>query len=237
MSIGERIKKRRLNLGMTADDLADEISKSRATIYRYENGDIENLPVTILEPLAEALRTTSAYLMGWDDDPTDWERIGNDSGIHPPKDYEGSYEDYVKFKVVDEREDAMREEYLSPTMQKVISRIPVFSTPVSAGDGEWLSEGTEYEWANFENVPNNTDFALKVKGDSMSPVYNDGDIVFIRQSTFIESGDVGVFRLNGEGYLKMLKGSNLISLNPKYEPVTIKENDDYYPAGKVVGKH
>ena len=195
MNTGERIRQKRIELGMSVEDLADKLDKNRATVYRYESNDIENLPTTVLEPLAKALGTSPAYLMGWDE-----------------------------------------EKPISPRMQKVISRIPVFSTPVSAGDGEWLSEGTEYEWANFENVPSNTDFALKVKGDSMSPIYNDGDVVFVRQSTFIESGDVGVFRLNGEGYLKMLKGSNLISLNPKYEPVTIKESDDYYPAGKVVGK-
>lgn len=66
MNIGNRIKQRRLELALTVDDLADLIGKSRATIYRYENGDIENMPTTILEPLASALHTTPAYLMGWD---------------------------------------------------------------------------------------------------------------------------------------------------------------------------
>ena len=47
--------------------MADRIGKSRATIYRYENGDIESLPTTILEPLAKALNTTPADLMGWGD--------------------------------------------------------------------------------------------------------------------------------------------------------------------------
>lgn len=99
MNIGDRIKNRRINLDLTADDLAVRVGKSRATIYRYENGDIENLPTTVIEPLAEALYTTPAYLMGWTDDPNDWESIGNESGIYPPKDYEGSYEDFVKFKI------------------------------------------------------------------------------------------------------------------------------------------
>ena len=47
MNIGERIKKRRKELEMTADELADMIGKSRATVYRYENGDIEDMPITI----------------------------------------------------------------------------------------------------------------------------------------------------------------------------------------------
>ena len=65
MRIGERIKKRRLELGYTADALAKLLNKNRATIYRYENGDIENMPIDVLEPLAKALNTTPAYLMGW----------------------------------------------------------------------------------------------------------------------------------------------------------------------------
>ena len=65
MKIGERIKQRRLELGYTADALAKLLNKNRATIYRYENGDIENMPIDVLEPLAKALNTTPAYLMGW----------------------------------------------------------------------------------------------------------------------------------------------------------------------------
>ena len=65
MRIGERIKQRRLELGYTADALAKLLNKNRVTIYRYENGDIENMPIDVLEPLAKALNTTPAYLMGW----------------------------------------------------------------------------------------------------------------------------------------------------------------------------
>lgn len=105
MSIGDRIKQRRIDLELTADDLAYRVGKSRATIYRYENGDIENMPTTVLEPLADALHTTPAYLMGWTNDPHNREQIGNDQGMYPSKDYEGSYEDYVKYKVMQESDD------------------------------------------------------------------------------------------------------------------------------------
>ena len=59
MSMGKRIKERRLQLGMSADDLAEKLGKNRAT----------NFPVSIIEPLAAALLTTPAYLMGWTDNP------------------------------------------------------------------------------------------------------------------------------------------------------------------------
>ena len=65
MTIGKRIKERRLEIGMSADQLAERIGKDRATIYRYENGDIGNLPLNILETLGEVLGVSAAYLMGW----------------------------------------------------------------------------------------------------------------------------------------------------------------------------
>ena len=66
MNIGDRIKNRRKYLKMSADELAKRLGKDRSTIYRYEKGDIENLPLDILEPIAKALETTPQYLMGWE---------------------------------------------------------------------------------------------------------------------------------------------------------------------------
>jgi transcriptional regulator with XRE-family HTH domain len=66
MDIGQRIKQRRKELRMSADDLGKKLGKDRSTIYRYEKGDIENLPLDILEPIAAALYTTPQYLMGWE---------------------------------------------------------------------------------------------------------------------------------------------------------------------------
>lgn len=67
MLTSQRIKQRRRELRMSIDDLARAIGKNRTTVYRYESGDIENLPLGIIEPLAKALKTTPEYLMGWDD--------------------------------------------------------------------------------------------------------------------------------------------------------------------------
>ena len=68
MTIGERIKQRRTELGLSVDEVAEKLGKNRATVYRYESNEIENLPVGTLEPLAKILETTPAQLMGWDDD-------------------------------------------------------------------------------------------------------------------------------------------------------------------------
>ena len=68
MNIGKRIKHRRKEIGMSADKLGEILGKDRSTIYRYEKGDIENLPLDILQPIAQALNTTPQYLMGWHED-------------------------------------------------------------------------------------------------------------------------------------------------------------------------
>lgn len=66
MSLGKRIRERRIELGLTVDEVAEKLNKNRATVYRYENDEIENLPITVLEPLSNILKTTPDYLMGWE---------------------------------------------------------------------------------------------------------------------------------------------------------------------------
>lgn len=70
MTVGRRIREYRKKLGLSVDDVAEKLGKNRATIYRYESDDIENLPAPVLEPLAKILQTTPAELMGWKKDLT-----------------------------------------------------------------------------------------------------------------------------------------------------------------------
>lgn len=68
MSItGERMQERRKALGISADTLAEYLGVSRSTIFRYENGDIEKVPANLLSDIAKFLKTTEAFLMGWED--------------------------------------------------------------------------------------------------------------------------------------------------------------------------
>ena len=61
---------RRKELGLSADDVAAALNVSRATIFRYEKGDIEKVPGNYLAPLEQVLHTNAAYLMGWSDNPS-----------------------------------------------------------------------------------------------------------------------------------------------------------------------
>lgn len=95
MSIGERIKRRRKAMNISVDELAKRLNKNRTTVYRYEKGDIENLPIDVLRPLAKALNTTPAYLMGWDDRPisaintiTDYYKLSLDNLTKGSMEYE-----------------------------------------------------------------------------------------------------------------------------------------------------
>ena len=71
MDIGKRIHERRKALNLSIEDVAKKLNKNRTTIYRYEKGDIGNLPLETLKPLADILKTSPAYLMGWEDKTDD----------------------------------------------------------------------------------------------------------------------------------------------------------------------
>lgn len=64
VDIGERIKKRRMELGVSAADLAESLSMSKATIHRYENGEIKNIKLPVIESIARELRANPLWLIG-----------------------------------------------------------------------------------------------------------------------------------------------------------------------------
>ena len=66
MTIGTRIKNKREELGIAQVELARKIGCTKQTIYKYENDIVTNIPSDNVEKLANALNTTPAYLMGWD---------------------------------------------------------------------------------------------------------------------------------------------------------------------------
>lgn len=67
MTVGERMKHRRKQLGLNAEQVAAKLGVSPSTVYRYENGSIEKMGIDKLAPIADALQTTPAYLMGWEE--------------------------------------------------------------------------------------------------------------------------------------------------------------------------
>ncbi|MBR5124181.1 MAG: helix-turn-helix domain-containing protein [Clostridia bacterium] len=116
--------------------------------------------------------------------------------------------------------------------------IGLYDMPVSAGVGEFLADSTRAEDIVIPDDPRTAeaDYALRINGDSMEPKYHSGDILLIQTADAVEEGELGIFVLDGSGYFKKYGGDHLISLNPKYPPILLKDFEDVSCCGRVVGK-
>lgn len=194
MTIGERIKKRRMELGLTADDVAFALGKNRATIYRYESNDIEKLPTTVLEPLAEVLKTTPADLMGWDSIPA------NDiNAVELPQ-------NHIRIVPLYESAAAGFGAYASST---AIGSIPCYIA------SDWEAQNS---------------IAIKVRGDSMYPKIEDGDIVIVCKDMEYDDGKIVVARIDeDEAVVKRIRIYTeklvLESINPEYQDRVFERDD------------
>jgi len=125
-----------------------------------------------------------------------------------------------------------------PDIRQAFSRkrlLRLYEIPVSAGFGNYLDNGS-YQMIEIDNtIPKGADYALKIAGDSMAPRFVNGQIIFIKESLELDIGEIGVFGLNNEAYLKKLGEGCLVSLNGSYKPIPILPSDDFVVFGKVVG--
>lgn len=114
MTTGERIRKRRQELGLTQEELANKLgNKSRASVCTVENGK-EDLTTTRIRQYAEALECSPAYLMGWTNEENlplhQEEKISSysshlldeskdiiDRYEHLPEEKKSSFRNYLKF--------------------------------------------------------------------------------------------------------------------------------------------
>lgn len=114
--------------------------------------------------------------------------------------------------------------------------IECYSLPVSAGTGVDL-DGCEMGMLEVEENPLTlkANFALRVSGNSMEPVFKNGDVVLVTSQPSVDIGEIGIFILNGEGYIKKFGGDRLISLNSQYDDIILHDYDDIYCKGKVIG--
>jgi len=113
--------------------------------------------------------------------------------------------------------------------------IRLYDIPVAAGTGIFLDSDSFDDLEADRTVPEEADFAVRVSGDSMEPRFVDGQIIFIKGIKTLETGEIGIFELNGDSYVKKLGYGELISLNPRYAPIKIGEFDSFHVFGKVVG--
>lgn len=111
---------------------------------------------------------------------------------------------------------------------------------VAAGHGTFQEDNLHMEVKlRAEDVPEDYDTIAKVAGDSMEPLIEDNDLLFIRVASQIDVNSIGIFQVNGKNFVKKLKrdydGSwYLQSLNSGYEEIYLTENDDIRTIGEVV---
>lgn len=95
----------------------------------------------------------------------------------------------------------------------------------------------------FDDIPTETieapymegaDFIIGVSGDSMEPTYSDGDLVYVEKRQILNAGEIGIFMINNECFIKEVAEDGLRSHNPKYK--TIPGSDSIQCIGKVLGK-
>ena len=119
-----------------------------------------------------------------------------------------------------------------------VQQIPVYELPASAGTGEFLDNDYYMMVELSDAVPDGADFGIRIHGDSMMPRFQNGQTVWVRRTSELQSGDIGIFYLDGEAYCKQLKTDNhstmLVSLNPKYAPIHITDTSDFRIYGKVL---
>lgn len=137
------------------------------------------------------------------------------------------------------RDLLLRSPQFCENIHPTIRVLPVFLQPASAGTGQWLDDDLSEEMEVDDSVPTNAEFGVRLAGDSMSPRFADGQIVWARKAENAENGEIVLCVLNDQGYCKKLyrneRGVFLLSLNPKYDPISITGADEFRIMGRVVG--
>ena len=129
------------------------------------------------------------------------------------------------------------------TTHRGIVTLEVYEEPSAAGTGNYVSDAPASHMEQYpeENVPSHTDFGVIISGRSMEPKYPDQAVVFVKSTQVVEPGEVGIFLVDGQTYIKQLQvepesgAVSLHSLNPECEDVEVSPYTDFRPLGKVLG--
>ena len=244
--IGLVLKELRTSCGMTQKEVAEKIGRTQQIVGHWETG--------YAQPDANTLFTLCSIYGVTVDDAFGFQRKDNIS--------KEDYERIRKYKfistyspdgagVVDtvlDREyhiaDTLREQ--KEQIQNIHAKIPKDSIPTriinyyyrlaSAGTGQIMFDTPPTKRIEIPDIPayRKADYAIGVNGDSMEPVFHDGDMLLIEMAEDISIGDIGIFRVDNESFVKKLGKTELISLNPAARNIPLNESAGCM--GKVIGK-
>ena len=239
--IGKKIKELRKSHNLTLQELADILNKeypdtinfNKGKISKWEN-DREEPRLSSVKILADYFDVPLDYFNGIDIDQAEILTIFNQLD-------EDRQEKVIDYATV------LLNEQVSMKTSTVLEKykdddyiIDYVEGLVAAGHGTFQEDNLHMEVKlRAEDVPENYDTIAKVAGDSMEPLIEDNDLLFIKVTSQVDINSIGIFQINGKNFVKKLKrdydGSwYLQSLNSGYEEIHLSENDDIRTIGEVV---
>lgn len=212
MTIGEFIQKRRKELDLTLEEIGIATGVGKSTVKKWETGFISNMGRDKIKQLAKVLNVSPSVFIN------------------------ESIDDYSVAVNIDKYNGNIIT-LASPTVTDDVVTFPIIGN-IAAGYDEiavedWSGETVDVPVSYLRGRNKSEFFVLKVKGDSMYPLYHEGDkVLILKQSTLNRSGDIGAVMYEGEcATLKKIEYVNgedwmrLIPLNPNYIPKTIEGVD------------
>lgn len=123
--------------------------------------------------------------------------------------------------------------------------LTVFEEAAAAGLGNYLSDTPVTHMEQYPSgiIPSGTNYGVPISGDSMMPKFKNGSTAFVQSTPVLNDGEIGIFALNGNSYIKQLivdreNGTvRLHSLNPAYKDIIVSEGDTLYTLGRVLGSY
>ena len=238
--IGNRIKELRKSHNLTLEELADTLNKKYPDTINFNKGRISKWENNREEPRLSSVKILADFF----DVPLDYfNGIDLDQDEISPiysklsRDRQEKVLYYAKVQL-EEQENATPLSIFEKSQDDYVTAY--VEGLVAAGHGTFQEDNLHMEVKlRVDDVPESYDTIAKVAGDSMEPLIEDNDLLFIKVTSQVEVNSIGVFQVNGKNFVKKLKrdynGSwYLQSLNNSYEEIHLTENDDIRTIGEVV---
>lgn len=229
--IGNKIRYYRIKMKLTQEQLGEKLDTKKATISNYETGYRTPKQDDLFE-IAYILNISIDDLFPRrNSGTTDITTVYNQ--LTSPRQY--NVLDYAKTQLQEQNAKDDNVTDLDSYKQNK-AEVDVHGY-VSAGSGEYLQETTMFKAYVKEPVPTH-DIALQVNGNSMEPIFKDGEIIFVEKMHNIQNGQIGIFIIDGEAYVKKVYVEDdrltLVSLNKAYPDLHFYQNESLMLIGKVL---
>ena len=230
---GSFIRERRKSMGMKQEDLANLVGVKTISVTQWESG--RNRPdVGTIIPLCRALKITpNDFFFGRISKSIlkpEEESLLTTFRILPDHDRELLQ---AFATVMAEKHSAGMMKHCIDSFEKITHSMNYAAAGASTAMGD---DESEQLYVRKELIPRKTDMIITVSGHSMEPDYQWGDEVFVEETESLEIGEIGIFIVDGVGYIKQYFGKLLHSINPAEDDIKLSDFDNFRIVGRVLGK-